>query len=41
VAAGYARTLGHMESSTKQCEEHASVDSAVLRPQLFPSAFVL
>jgi hypothetical protein len=41
VAAGYARTLGCMESSTKQCEELASADSTVLWPQLCPSAFVL
>jgi hypothetical protein len=41
VAINYARTMGCMESNTKQCEEHASADFTVLRPQLFPFSFVL
>jgi hypothetical protein len=41
VAVGCIRTLGCMESSTKQYEELASADSVVLQPQLFSSAFVL
>jgi hypothetical protein len=41
VVVGYARTLGCMESNTKQCEELVSADSIMLRHQLFPSTFVL
>jgi hypothetical protein len=40
MAVGYPHTLGYMGSSTKQCEELASVGSGVLRPQLFPFVFV-
>jgi hypothetical protein len=40
MAIGYPYTLGYMGSSTKQCEELASVGSSVLLPQLFPSIFV-
>jgi hypothetical protein len=41
VAIGCVHTLGCTKSSTKQYEELASTDSAVIWPQPFPSAFVL
>jgi hypothetical protein len=41
MVASYPHTLGCMGSSTKQYVELASVDFAVLWPQLSPSVFVL
>jgi hypothetical protein len=41
LAVGCVRTLGCMESNTKQYEEPTSVDFVLLRLQLFPSAFEL
>jgi hypothetical protein len=41
MTVGYPHTLECMGSSTKQCEELASVGSGVLQPQLFLSSFEL
>jgi hypothetical protein len=41
MVVGCLHTLECMENNTKQYAGLASIDSAVLQPQLFPSASVL